>query len=66
MKFLKKATLAAAVAVAPFAAQAELKAMDDAMMSATTGQAGVTIEIDMMHLVLLLVRLRTLTKVHWY
>lgn len=47
MKFLKKATLAAAVAVAPFAAQAELKAMDDAMMSATTGQAGVTIEIDM-------------------
>jgi len=47
MKFLQKATLAAAIAAAPFAAQAELKAMDDAMMSATTGQAGVTIEIDM-------------------
>ncbi|WP_419810772.1 DUF6160 family protein [Bacterioplanoides sp.] len=46
MKFLKKATLAAAIAAAPFAAQAELKAMDDAALSATTGQAGVTIEID--------------------
>lgn len=47
MKFLQKATLAAAVAVAPFAAQAELKAMDDEMMSATTGQAGVTIDIKL-------------------
>jgi len=47
MKFLKKATLAAAVAVAPFAAQAELKALDDAMMSATTGQAGVTIDMQL-------------------
>ncbi|WP_419810771.1 DUF6160 family protein [Bacterioplanoides sp.] len=46
MKFLNKATLAAAIAAAPFAAQAELKAMDDAALSATTGQAGVTIEID--------------------
>lgn len=46
MNFLKKATLAAAIAAAPFAAQAELKAMDDALMSATTGQAGVTIEMD--------------------
>lgn len=45
MKFLQKATLAAAVAVAPFAAQAELKAMDEAAMSATTGQAGVTIDL---------------------
>lgn len=46
MKFLQKATLAAAIAVAPFAAQAELKAMDDALMSATTGQAGVTIDLN--------------------
>lgn len=44
MKFLKKATLAAAIAAAPFAAQAELKAMDDSSMSATTGQAGIIIE----------------------
>ena len=46
MKFLQKATLAAAIAAAPFAAQAELKALDDSTLSATTGQAGVTIEID--------------------
>jgi len=45
MKFLKKASLAAAIAAAPFAAQAELVAMDDATMSSTTGQAGVTIDI---------------------
>lgn len=47
MKILQKATLAAAIAAAPFAAQAELKAMDEAAMSATTGQAGVTIEIGL-------------------
>ncbi|KZZ47617.1 hypothetical protein A3759_18250 [Thalassolituus sp. HI0120] len=47
MKFLQKATLAAAIAAVPFAAQAELKAMDDAMMSATTGQAGVTIDMNL-------------------
>lgn len=47
MKFLKKATLAAAIIAAPFAAQAELKAMDDAALSATTGQAGVDIDITL-------------------
>ncbi|MCA6062359.1 DUF6160 family protein [Thalassolituus marinus] len=45
MKFLKKASLAAAIAAAPFAAQAELVALDDATMSSTTGQAGVTIDM---------------------
>lgn len=45
MKFLQKATLAAAIAAAPFAAQS-LEALDDATLAATTGQAGVTIEID--------------------
>ena len=46
MKFLKKATLATAIAAAPFAANADLVALDDAVMGNTTGQAGVTIEID--------------------
>ncbi|UXD87452.1 DUF6160 family protein [Thalassolituus hydrocarboniclasticus] len=46
MKFLKKASLAAAIAAAPFAVNAEMVALDDATMSATTGQAGVTIEIE--------------------
>lgn len=46
MKFLKKASLAAAIAAAPFAVNAEMVALDDATMSSTTGQAGVTIEID--------------------
>ena len=46
MKFLKKASLAAAIAAAPFAVNAEMVALDDATMSATTGQAGVTIEIN--------------------
>ncbi|WP_430462461.1 DUF6160 family protein [Thalassolituus sp. LLYu03] len=45
MKFLKKASLAAAIAAAPFAVNA-MEALDDATMSTTTGQAGVTIEID--------------------
>jgi hypothetical protein len=46
MKGLKKLALVSAIAVAPFAAQAELKAMDDAMMGDVTGQAGVTIELE--------------------
>ncbi|MBU2039435.1 MAG: hypothetical protein KKH95_09850 [Gammaproteobacteria bacterium] len=46
MKFLKKASLAAAIAAASISAQAEMVALDDATMSATTGQAGVTIEIE--------------------
>ena len=40
MKGLKKIALATAVAAAPFAAQAELQAMDDSMMGNVTGQAG--------------------------
>ncbi|MCA6061093.1 hypothetical protein HUF18_15040 [Thalassolituus sp. ST750PaO-4] len=46
MKFLKKASLAAAIAAASISAQAEMVALDDATMSATTGQAGVTIDIS--------------------
>ena len=46
MKGLKKLALAAAVAAAPFAAQADLKAMDDTSMGNVTGQAGVTIELE--------------------
>ena len=46
MKGLKKLALAAAVAAAPFAAQADLKALDDTSMSNVTGQAGVTIELQ--------------------
>ncbi len=45
MKFLKKASLAAAIAAASISAQAEMVALDDATMSATTGQSGVTVEI---------------------
>ena len=43
MKGLKKIALATAVAAAPFAAQAELTAMNDSAMGNVTGQAGVTI-----------------------
>ncbi len=46
MKGLKKLALATAVAAAPFAAHAELQAMDDSMMGNVTGQAGVTIELE--------------------
>ncbi|WP_111496023.1 MULTISPECIES: DUF6160 family protein [Marinobacter] len=46
MKGLKKLALATAVAAAPFAAQAELKALDDGAMGNVTGQAGVTIELE--------------------
>ncbi|MDK8464324.1 DUF6160 family protein [Marinobacter sp. SS13-12] len=46
MKGLKKIALATAVAAAPFAAHAELQAMDDSMMGNVTGQAGVTIELE--------------------
>lgn len=45
MKGLKKLVLAAAV-VAPFA-QAEMTSIDDAMMSEMTGQAGVTIDVNL-------------------
>jgi len=46
MKGLKKIALATAVAAAPFAAQAELTALNDSMMGNVTGQAGVTIELE--------------------
>ncbi|MEC7432848.1 MAG: DUF6160 family protein [Pseudomonadota bacterium] len=46
MKGLKKIALATAVAAAPFAAQADLKALDDTTMGNVTGQAGVTIELE--------------------
>jgi len=46
MKGLKKLALATAVAAAPFA-QAELTAMDDALLADMTGQAGITIDVDL-------------------
>ncbi len=46
MKGLKKLALATAVAAAPFAAHADLKALDDSAMGNVTGQAGVTIELE--------------------
>ncbi len=46
MKTFQKIALVSAIAAAPFAAQAELVSMDDALMGNTTGQAGVTIEIN--------------------
>lgn len=47
MKFLKQASLAAAITAASFAAQAEMVALDDATMAATTGQSGVTIDVKL-------------------
>jgi hypothetical protein len=47
MKTFQKITLAAAISAAPFMAQAELTPMDDALMGDTTGQAGVTVEIEL-------------------
>ncbi len=46
MKGLKKLALATAVAAAPFAAHADLKALDDSAMGDVTGQAGVSIELE--------------------
>ena len=46
MKGLKKLALVTAVAAAPFA-QAELTAMDDALLGEMTGQAGITIDVDL-------------------
>lgn len=46
MKSFKQLALAAAVLSASFMAQAELKSMDDASMSAVTGQAGISIAGD--------------------
>lgn len=46
MKGLNKIALVTAIAALSAGAQAELKAMDDASMSAATGQAGITIELS--------------------
>ena len=46
MKGLNKLALATAIAAAPFAANADLKALDDSAMGNVTGQAGVTIELE--------------------
>ncbi|MFT4765133.1 MAG: hypothetical protein ACI9OH_002241 [Oleispira sp.] len=46
MKTFQKIALVSAIAAAPFAAQADLTPMDDSLMGNTTGQAGVTIEIN--------------------
>jgi hypothetical protein len=46
MKGLKKLALATAVAASPFAAHADLKALDDSAMGNVTGQAGVSIELE--------------------
>ncbi|QCF26228.1 DUF6160 family protein [Hydrocarboniclastica marina] len=46
MKGLKKIALVTAIAAAPFAAQAELTALNDVSMGDVTGQAGVTIDLS--------------------
>src|SRR5690554_5892281 len=46
MKGLKKIALATAIAAAPFASHAGMKALDDTTMGNVTGQAGVTIELE--------------------
>lgn len=46
MKGLKKIALVAAITAAPFAANAELQALNDTAMGDVTGQAGVTIELE--------------------
>lgn len=47
MKTFQKIALVSAIAAAPFAAQAELTPMSEGLMAETTGQAGVTIEINL-------------------
>lgn len=46
MKGLKKIALVAAIAAAPIASHAGMKALDDTTMGNVTGQAGVTIELE--------------------
>jgi len=46
MKGLKKIALCSAVALAPFAANADMKALNDSDMGSVTGQAGVTIDLS--------------------
>lgn len=45
MKYLKKLALVTAISSAPLLAQAELKPMDDSLMSDISGQAGITLEL---------------------
>lgn len=45
MKGLKKLAIVSAIAAAPFAVQADMKALDDSAMGDVTGQAGVSIEL---------------------
>ncbi|WP_369602302.1 DUF6160 family protein [Hahella sp. SMD15-11] len=45
MKGLKKLVLVTAIAAAPLAANAELKAVDDATLEAATGQSGLLVEV---------------------
>ena len=47
MKTFTKIALVSAISAAPFMAQAALEPMSESLMSDTTGQAGVTIEIDL-------------------
>ena len=47
MKGFQKLALVAAIAAAPFAAQAEMTAMDDSLLSEMTGQSGVTLDINL-------------------
>ena len=46
MKGLKKLALVSAIAAVSAGAQAELVAMDESALSATTGQAGITIDVE--------------------
>lgn len=46
MKFLKKVSLAASIAAVSVAANAEMVAMDEVSMSEATGQAGITLQMD--------------------
>lgn len=47
MKFLKKASLTAAIAAASISAQAGMVALDDVAMSDVTGQAGVSLTVNL-------------------
>jgi hypothetical protein len=47
MKTFQKIALVSAIAAAPFAVQADLTPMTESLMGDTTGQAGVTIEIEL-------------------
>ena len=47
MKGLKKLVLVTAIAAAPLAANAELKAVDDATLEAATGQSGLLVEVNL-------------------